>query len=183
MFRGFLHDRSIIVTKFMGTGDEAKSMAIRDITISMQMSNHKNLEISVPALVHEYEMQGVLNDHGGLGGSENYSSLPWKTRLRSEKQLANALTYLHTAFPRPVIHRDLKPSCIFLGHDYVPKLINFSLSISIPPTQFHVEEDLKGTFGYLDPSYMKSGYITEKSDVYSFGVHLLVFLTGQKVVD
>lgn len=191
MFRGFLHDRSIIVKKFMGTGDEAKSMAIRDIIISMQMSNHKNvlkllgccLEISVPALVHEYAMEGVLNDHGGLGGNENYSSLPWKTRLRIAKQLANALTYLHTAFPRPIIHRDLKPSCIFLGHDYVPKLTNFSLSISIPPMQSHVEDDLKGTFGYLDPSYMKSGYITEKSDVYSFGVHLLVFLTGQKVVD
>ncbi|RXH87506.1 hypothetical protein DVH24_034406 [Malus domestica] len=49
--------------------------------------------------------------------------------------------------------------------------------------QSHVEDDLKGTLGYLDPSYMKSGYITQKSDVYSFGVHLLVFLTGQKVVD
>ncbi|XP_034229546.1 non-functional pseudokinase ZED1-like [Prunus dulcis] len=191
MFRGLLDGRSIIIKKFMATGDEARSMAIRDIIILMQMSNHKNvlkllgccLEIPIPALVHEYAIEGVLNDQGGLRTTENQSSLPWKTRLRIAIQLASAITYLHTAFPRPIIHRALKPSSIFLDHDYAPKLSNFGLSITIPPMKSHADDEVKGTFGFLDPSYMKSGYILEKSDVYSFGVLLLVFLTGQKAVD
>ncbi|KAL6213660.1 hypothetical protein ACLB2K_013106 [Fragaria x ananassa] len=187
MFKGFLDDRYIIVKKFMGTNDETRSLAIRDIVVSMQMSNHKNvlkllgccLEFPIPALVHEYARNGVVSYQGGFGANE---SLPWRVRLRIAKQLANALTYLHTAFSRPIIHRDLKPNCIFLDEDYVPKLCNFSLSITIPPKQSYAEDNPKGTFGYVDPTYMRSGYISEKGDVYSFGVLLLVFLTGQEAL-
>ncbi|CAB4290737.1 unnamed protein product [Prunus armeniaca] len=189
MFRGILDDRTIIIKKYITqeyiNKDEARSCAIRDIIISMQMSTHKNalkllgccLEFSIPALVHENAAKGVLNNHGSLGTNENQSMLPWKTRLHIAKQLANALTYLHTAFPRPIIHRDLRSTCILLDDDYVPKLSNFSLSITIPPKQSHVEDSVKGTYGYADPNYMATGYITAKSDVYSFGVLLLVFLT------
>ncbi|XP_021823286.1 non-functional pseudokinase ZED1-like [Prunus avium] len=192
MFRGILDNRTIIIKKYITqeyiNKDEARSCAIRDIIISMQMSTHKNalkllgccLEFSIPALVHENAAKGVLNNHGSLGTNENQSMLPWKTRLHIAKQLANALTYLHTAFPRPIIHRDLRSTCILLDDDYVPKLSNFSLSITIPPKQSHVEDSVKGTYGYADPNFMATGYITAKSDVYSFGVLLLVFLTRRR---
>ncbi|XP_024163739.1 non-functional pseudokinase ZRK2 [Rosa chinensis] len=135
------------------------------------------LEFPIPALVHEYATIGVLNDEGGFGATE---SLTWKARLG--KQLANALTYLHTAFPRPIILRDLNFSCIYLGHDYVPKLSYFGLSITIPPMKSYAEDEPKGRFGYSDPAHITSGIISEKGDVYSFGVLLLIFLTGQKAV-
>ena len=164
---------------------EARDEAIRNIVISVQMSTHKNvlkllgccLEFPLPVLVHEYAAQGVLNKKGGLGDDE---ALPWKTRIRIAKQIANAIAYLHTAFPRPIIHRDLRPDCILLDEDFVPKLCDFSYSITIPPKQSHVNDMVKGTVGYLDPVYVKSANISEKTDVYSFGVILLVFLTGQK---
>ncbi|KAK9943113.1 hypothetical protein M0R45_008732 [Rubus argutus] len=117
------------------------------------MSNHKNvlkllgcLEFPIPALVHEYATIGVLNNENAFGDNE---SLTWKARLRIAKQLANALTYLHTAFPRPVILRDLRPSCIFLDSGYVPKLSYFALSITIPPMKSHAEDEPKGAFGAL----------------------------------
>lgn len=148
--------------------EDTRSMAIRDIVISTQMSSHKNvlkllgccLESPIPALVHEYAAKGVLNFEGGYGDNE---SLPWKARLRIAKQLANAITYLHTAFPRPIIYRDLKPNCIFLDNDYVPKLCNFSISITIPPMRSHVHDDVKGTPGYLDPTYLANNSISEKN--------------------
>ncbi|XP_062030292.1 serine/threonine-protein kinase ZRK1-like [Rosa rugosa] len=190
MFNGFLDDRSITIKKFMSTaqvGYEARSLAIRDIIITMQMSSHNNvlkllgccLELPIPALVLECASEGVLTSEAGCGANQ---SLPWNIRPRIAKQLANAITYLHTAFSRPIIHRDIRASCVFLGNDYIPKLCNFSLSITIPPMQSHVVDEPKGTYGYLDPAYMRSGYISEKTDVYSFGVLLLILLTGQKVV-
>ncbi|ONH92015.1 hypothetical protein PRUPE_8G149900, partial [Prunus persica] len=137
MFRGFLDDRSIVVKKFMWENyeDEARSLAICDIIISMQFP--------VAALVHENAAKGVLNSRGGLGPNDQ-SLLPWKTRLRIAKQLANVLTFLHTAFPRTIIHRSLTPSCIFLDHDFVPKISNFSLSITIPRD---VTTEVQGTLG------------------------------------
>ncbi|BFG42151.1 hypothetical protein CerSpe_284250 [Prunus speciosa] len=180
MCRGILEDRTIIIKR-----PRNKDRAIRDIIISMQMSTHKNslkllgccLEFDTPALVLENAGKGGLNTDGSLVVDNEL--LPWKTRLRIAKQLASALTYLHTAFPRPIIHRDVKPTCILLDDDYVPKLSDFSLSITIPPEKLYVEDAVKGTFGHLDPTYIMTHKISEKTDVYSFGVLLLVFLTGQ----
>ncbi|BFG42149.1 hypothetical protein CerSpe_284240 [Prunus speciosa] len=198
MFRGFLNDQLIIIARYsIGSlyheswenEDGVRSRAIRDIVVSIHMSNHENvlkllgccLEFPVPALVLENAAKGVLEGDGSLRDNEDQPLiLPWKIRLRIAKQLASAVTYLHTALPSPVIHRDLKPGCIFLDHDYVPKLSNFSLSITIPPTYSDAEDDPKGTIGYVDPAYMRSGCVSKKTDVYSFGVLLLVFLTGRR---
>ncbi|XP_048426814.1 non-functional pseudokinase ZED1-like [Pyrus x bretschneideri] len=197
MFRGFLDGRSIFVSKYYirnwSTEDGDRSCVIRDIVISLQMSNHDNvlkllgccLEFPIPVLVHEYAAKGVLNSDGSLGGAsdEDQIILPWNIRLRIAKQVASAVSYLHTAFARAIIHRYLNPNCLFLDDDYVPKLYDFSHSITIPPPDWDVQDAVGGTPGYLDPAYMWSGSISEKADVYSFGVLLLVFLTGRKAVE
>jgi serine/threonine protein kinase len=192
MYKGYLDDRPIIVKQFrslLSFEDKARSLAIRDMVIATQMSNHKNvlkllgccLEFPIPALVHEYAANGALNEEGSFGAHKEF--LPWKIRLRIAKQLANALTYLHTALLRPVIHRNIRPSSIFLDHNFVPKLCNFSVSITIPPHESHARDDLNILSEYSDPEYLKSGSFTEKSDVYSFGMLLLVFLTGKSAYD
>ncbi|KAI5314907.1 hypothetical protein L3X38_044083 [Prunus dulcis] len=59
--------------------------------------------------------------------------------------------YLHTAFPRPIVHRNLTPCCIFFDNDdFVPKLSNYLFSITIPPKQLHVEDILIGTSGKFE---------------------------------
>ena len=104
LYRGCLDDRPIIVKKFKGLfgEDELRSLAIRDMVITTQMSKHKNvlkllgycLEFPVPVLFLENAKNGALNDQGGFGANEY---LPWKIRVQVAKELANALTYLHTA--------------------------------------------------------------------------------------
>lgn len=137
MYRGSLDERPIIVKKFTGMAqkDEIRSLAIHDIVITTQMSNHKNvlkllgccLEFYVPVLVLEDASNGALNDKGGFGADDE--SLPWKIRMRIAKELANALTYLHTALSSPVVHSDIRPDSIFLDNNLVPpKFSNFSQS-------------------------------------------------------
>ncbi|XP_008236268.1 PREDICTED: non-functional pseudokinase ZED1 isoform X1 [Prunus mume] len=185
IYRGILDDRTVIIKKHY-----VVDWAIRDIIISMQMSTHKNslkllgccLEFDTPALVFENAGKGGLNNDGSLAVDDEL--LPWKTRLRIAKQLANALTYLHTAFPRPIVHRSITSHCILLDDDYVPKLFDFTFSITIPPDQLYVQENFSsGTHGYMDPTYQNYYISSEKTDVYSFGVLLLIFLMRRKAVD
>ncbi|CAL9022623.1 unnamed protein product [Prunus brigantina] len=185
MYKGILDDRTVIIKQHYRIDE-----AIRDIIISMQMSTHKNslkllgccLEFDTPALVFENAGKGGLNNDGSLAVDDEL--LPWKTRLRIAKQLANALTYLHTAFPRPIVHRSITPYNILLDDDYVPKLFDFSNSITIPPDQLYVQENFSsGTHGYMDPTYQNYCISSEKTDVYSFGVLLLIFLMRRKAVD
>ncbi|XP_070677897.1 non-functional pseudokinase ZRK2-like [Malus domestica] len=112
--------------------------------------------------------------------NEDRIILPSNVRLHIAKQVTSAVSYLHTAFARPIIHRDPKPSCLFLDDDYVPKLYNFLLSITIPPMVLGFEDDVTRTIGYIDIIYLWSNRIIEKTNMYSFGVLLLVFLTRRK---
>ena len=131
--------------------------------------------------MHEYAANGALNDEGGFGAHKEF--LSWKIRLHIAQQLANALTYLHTALLRPVIHRAIRPSSIFLDLNFVPKLCNFSVSITIPPNESHASDNTFILSAYCDPEYLESGSVSEKSDVFSFGKLLLVFLTGKSATN
>ncbi|EEF52924.1 receptor protein kinase, putative [Ricinus communis] len=95
-------------------------------------------------------------------------------------EVASAVAYLHTAFSKRIVHRDVKPENIFLDHNFAAKLSDFSLCISIPEGESRVKDcSITGTWGFLDPNYVLTEFVTEKTDVFSFGVFMLVLLTEQ----
>ncbi|PON67563.1 Tyrosine-protein kinase [Parasponia andersonii] len=183
-YKGTLDDRPVLVKKYCNRGPS--SVAYRDIAISSQMSSHKNslkllgccLEFAGPAIVYE----DAENTHLRSTNIDGIS-LPWNMRLKIAKEIANAITYLHTAFARPIIHRSIRASSIFVDRDHVAKLCNFGESISIPEGETHVPDLVRGVLGYLDPVYYRTSNVTEKTDVYSFGVLLLILLTGRRVIN
>ena len=181
-YKGSLEGRTISVrTNFY----EGVEMAINEIVIASQMSAHKNalkllgccLETRIPILVYEFPSGGSLIDR--IFSPPN--PLSWKSRLRIAYDIANVIAYLHTAFPRSIIHTDIKPSSFFLDQDCAAKLSDFSLSITLPEGEMHVEDEIRGTFGYLAPETLISGVYTEKNDVFSFGILLLELLIGKRV--
>ncbi|KAH0666091.1 hypothetical protein KY285_027297 [Solanum tuberosum] len=142
----------------------------RDIAITAQMSHLKNVlrlvgcsvELEKPVMVYEYveaiSLYTLLFEKGNHDDQTRKSLLSWGNRLRIANDVASAIVFLHTEFTTPIIYKDLKPSNVIIDQNSgVAKLLNFSLSVSLPPGELQVVKDVTcGTYGYLAPEYAVS---------------------------
>ncbi|KAJ0255460.1 Non-functional pseudokinase ZED1 [Hirschfeldia incana] len=186
-YKGIIEERPVSIKKWSNQNLSSFTEAYRDISVSSQMSNHKNslkllgccLEFDLPSLVCEYTLHGPLNRDGGVSSGE---ALPWRARLKIAKEIAGAVAYLHTVFPETIIHRNINPTNIFVDENWTAKISDFWFCVAIPEGELFVEDDVKGVIGFVDPDYYWTMKVTEKVDVYSFGVVMLVLLSGRAAV-
>ncbi|EOA35283.1 hypothetical protein CARUB_v10020452mg [Capsella rubella] len=167
----------ILVKKLYRYGDGTFS---RDIAISSMVSGHNNflklvgccLESEYPVMIYD-----GLKKHYKLDISEQ----PWNRRMKISEDIATALAYLHTAFPRPFVYRCHSIRNILLDEDGVAKLNDFSYCVSIPQGETFVKVDnLAGATGYIDENYLRNGVVSEETDVFAIGMLMLKFLMGEK---
>ena len=111
----------------------------------------------------------LLDERGGpLSEAE---VLPWI------RQVADALTYLHTASP-PIIHRDIKPDNIIIAPNGRAVLVDFGISKLFRPGQRTTVGSQAVTPGYSPPEQYGRGQTDARSDVYALGATLYTLLTG-----
>ena len=163
-YKGCFEGRLIFVKKYMDSSIPTHSrsfltdpeMFANEISVAAQLSGHKNslkllgccLETQIPTLVFEFPMNGNLGDQL----RSNPTCLSWKSRLKIANEIASVITYLHTAFPRPIIHRDIHPGHFYLDQDLRAKLSDFICSMALPEGKTQVENEVAcGTLGYIGP--------------------------------
>jgi len=87
---------------------------------------------------------------------------------------------LSAAHAHGVVHRDMKPSNIFLADDGGIKLMDFGLAKSKRPSEDITESGAAvGTYLYMAPEQIIGRDIDGRTDLYSFGIVLYRMCTGQ----
>ncbi|HEY0239464.1 MAG TPA: Stk1 family PASTA domain-containing Ser/Thr kinase [Friedmanniella sp.] len=126
-----------------------------------------------PYIVMEYvdgqTLRDVVNAHAPLDP------------LAALDLLEPVVAALAAAHDAGLVHRDVKPENVLIGHRGQVKVADFGLAKAISSqTQTATQGLLIGTVSYLPPELVTSGHTDARSDVYSAGVVLFELLTGHK---
>lgn len=108
---------------------------------------------------------------------EKRESFPEKQVVEWAKQICEALKYLHSMKPNPIIYRDMKPSNLIITGSGEIKIIDFGIA-----REFKKESTADtiyiGTRGYAAPEQYGTSQTDARTDIYSLGVTLYHMLTG-----
>ncbi|CAJ1834329.1 unnamed protein product [Sphenostylis stenocarpa] len=115
-------------------------------------------------------------------------TLSWKKRIEICIGVARGLHYLHAGAKRTIIHRHICLANILLDDNMEPKLAGFGRSIQgarfmSKPKEIPIDDDVRGTYGYLPMENFRDSTVTDKCDVFSFGMVLLEVVCGRNYFD
>ncbi|KAJ4875082.1 L-type lectin-domain containing receptor kinase I.7 [Raphanus sativus] len=179
--------REVAVKKVSHDGEQGMKQFVAEI-VCMRSLKHRSL---VPLLgycrrkhelllVSEYMPNGSL-DHC-LFSDDDRATLPWWRRFAILKDIASALSYLHTEADQVVIHRDIKASNVMLDAEFNGRLGDFGMSRLYDRGTDPTTTAAVGTVGYMAPELTTMGPSTG-TDVYAFGVFLLEITCGRRPVE
>ncbi|KAJ9587969.1 hypothetical protein L9F63_018598 [Diploptera punctata] len=195
-----MHHHCRYVVVYLGIEPSGKTVAVkrlnkdavnaekqfRNEVESLSKFRHENLlgllgyscESDMYCVVYEYMSNGSLESRLACKDRQT-DILQWQTRLNIVLGTAYGIQYLHTAFEKPLIHRDIKSANILLDENLVPKIGDFGL-VRLGQQQGNtmtLTTTVLGTSAYMAPEAFR-GDVSVKLDTFSFGVVLLEILTG-----
>jgi serine/threonine protein kinase len=83
------------------------------------------------------------------------------------RELLSALAHIHAA---GILHRDVKPQNLIVGHDGHAKLIDFGIALPAEATALTQTGLVIGTERYAAPEVLRGAPATERTDLYACGL-------------
>jgi serine/threonine-protein kinase len=106
---------------------------------------------------------------------EKRGRLDWREVVPLGAAIASGLAAAHA---QGVLHRDIKPGNVLLGHDGSIKIADFGLATYL--NRLHdAPGKVFGTPGFLSPEALQGMPIDERSDLYAMGIVLHRSVTGR----
>src|SRR3989440_2073513 len=131
-----------------------------------------NVEDGIPFLIMEYAPNGTLRQRHPKG-----TRVPLEIVVSYVKQVADALQYIHT---QKLIHRDVKPESMLLGHNNEVLLAEFGTAIIAQSTrsaQTRQPQEVTESVIYMAPEQLM-GKPRPASDQYALAVVVYEWLSG-----
>ena len=168
-----LFGKTVIRQRFV---NEAKVMLSLDHPHIRQVIDFHE-EKNLMAIIMEY-----LDGHDLDTYIEQYGAVSSKQAIDWFKQVLPAFSYTHE---QDIVHRDVKPSNLFLSKNGSIKVLDFGIAKIIDNNLSLTGTTSKmGTPMYMSPEQIQTPKeVDYRTDIYSLGVTLYVLLTGQKPYD
>jgi len=99
-------------------------------------------------------------------------------------QLCDALDYAHSltgedGAPLGLIHRDISPANLLVGHDGHLKIIDFGIAKARPVGLQTYSGNVKGKFAFMAPETTRGDELDQRSDLFSTGIIAWELLTAR----
>jgi serine/threonine-protein kinase len=161
------HDPTF-VDRFTREARAAAMLSHPNVVSVSDQGSDQGLVFLVMELVRGRTLRDLLQARGRLTVAEAFAVL--------EPVLAG-LTAAHRA---GIVHRDVKPENVLIGHDGSVKVADFGLARALTGTgqTSHTGGVLIGTVAYLSPEQLERARADARSDVYAAGLVLFEMLTG-----
>jgi serine/threonine-protein kinase len=122
-------------------------------------------------------LEGHSAHHVWERASQYGAMLPLDFTLTVASAVANGLHYAHTrndidGTPLGIIHRDVTPSNVMIGHDGAVQLIDFGIAMAANRKSKTQTGFVKGKVGYLSPEQVSGRDVDSRTDIFALGILL-----------
>ena len=130
----------------------------------------------VPMLILE-KMDTSLRNYLEAHKKEEF---PLPDKVYVLRQVAQALSYLHSLTP-PLVHHDLSPNNVLLnGVSLQTKVTDFGMTRAVDPSKMTRKSSVKGTRAFMAPeALVEPPKYDDKLDVFSYGNVIVTTVTHQ----
>jgi class 3 adenylate cyclase len=174
-------DVAIALIKTEGLDEAGLARVRREARAMGRLGDHPHIvtvfdvgeEDGRPFIVSQYMAGGSVDD---LLQAAAQHRLPVDQTLRIASELCRALQHAHEC---GVVHRDVKPSNVWLTADGTAKLGDFGLAVARDRSRLTVEGMMVGTVAYMPPEQALGRTPEPRTDLYAFGAMLYEMVTGR----
>ena len=115
-----------------------------------------------------------------------HTGLPYGPALRIASSVCDALYYAYHErgdddAELRIIHRDVSPSNILVGHDGQIKLVDFGIAKALTAEPLTKTTTIKGKSGYLAPEQVRTLPLDHRCDIFALGVVLWEITVGERL--